>query len=186
MKIVIVSGSPRLGQNSEKIAEYVENSFREKEYMTQQIRLRESKVGFCVHCNGCMEGTGCAIDKTANEVNEVLANADAIIIVTPVYFGDMTAQVKAMIDKTLPLRRQGMKLQGKIGGVIAVGNSRNGGQELALKSVQSWMHFQGMVVVGDNSHHGGTVHYHFQEDEEGKKTVDGVITAMDDLLKRLS
>lgn len=185
MKIAIISGSPRVGQNSEKIVEYVNKSLIEKEYNTELILLREKKVGFCIHCNGCLEGVGCSTDKIANEVNDVLSKADGIIVVTPVYFGDMTAQVKAMIDKTLPLRRQGMKLQGKVGGAIAVGNSRNGGQELALKNVQSWMHFQGMVVVGDNSHHGGTIHYHFQEDSEGKKTVDGVITAMDDLLKRL-
>ena len=63
----------------------------------------------------------------------------------------------------------------KIGAVIAHGASRNGGQEMTIQQIHSAMHVNGMIIVGDDNHFGGTVHSPFSEDEFGKKTVDGTV-----------
>jgi multimeric flavodoxin WrbA len=82
-----------------------------------------------------------------------------LILATPVYFGGMTAQAKAFLDRCVPLRRNGFMLRNKVGGVLAVGGARNGGQELTIQMVHAAMLVQDMIIVSDGlptSHFGGT------------------------------
>ncbi len=183
MLIVGVSGSPRMDQNSEKILEYALNKFREEGHETEKILLRNKTMNPCIACDGCSEADLCQYDDEANEVNKILKRAAAIFVVTPVYFGSMTAQMKILCDKTLPLRRNGFLLKGKLGAAIAVGKSRNGGQELAVKDIHSWMLIHGMLIAGDNSHFGGTVVSEFEDDKIGKETVDGVVESISSYFK---
>jgi multimeric flavodoxin WrbA len=87
-------------------------------------------------------------------------NVGGIIIGTPIYMGNMTSLCKAFLDHCIVFRRQKFALTGKVGGVVAVGAGRNGGQELALRSVQASLLCQEMIVVGDGqptSHFGAAL-----------------------------
>jgi multimeric flavodoxin WrbA len=185
MKIVCVSGSPRKGENSERIVEKARAYFAGSRWAVEKILLSEVETAPCIHCNYCKTKPSCNQDEEANRVNGILAGADALLVVTPVYFGGVAGQLKCLFDKTLPLRRDGMRLKGKIGAAIAVGNSRNGGQELAVKDIHAWMLIHGMVLVGDNSHFGGTVQAPFEDDSTGGETVQGTLEAMKSLLSRV-
>ncbi len=72
-----------------------------------------------------------------------------IIIGSPVYFGNMSALCKAFLDRCIVFRKDGFKLRNKIAGVLAVGSARNGGQELTIRSIQTALMCQDMVIVGD-------------------------------------
>ncbi len=92
----------------------------------------------------------------------VLSSPDVagIVIGTPVYFGNMSSLCKAFLDHCMVFRQQSFALSGKVGGVIAVGAGRNGGQELTLQSVQASLMGQNMIIVGDGrptSHFGATL-----------------------------
>lgn len=83
----------------------------------------------------------------------------AIIIGTPVYFGNMSALCKSFIDRTTAFRKD-FSLSGKVGAVLAVGSSRNGGQELTIQSVQTSLMAHEMLIIGEgrpSSHWGGTL-----------------------------
>jgi len=83
-----------------------------------------------------------------------------IIIGTPVYFGNMTSLCKAFLDRCIVFYKDNLALSNKIGGVLAVGGSRNGGQEATIQSVQISLMCQEMIVVGNgrpSSRLGGTV-----------------------------
>ena len=83
-----------------------------------------------------------------------------IIIGTPVYFGNMTFLCKAFLDRCIVFRKNKFALGGKVGGVLAVGGCRNGGQELTIQSVQAALLSQQLVLVGDGvptAHIGATV-----------------------------
>ena len=82
-----------------------------------------------------------------------------IIVGTPVYFGNMTSLCKAFLDRCIVLRKD-FALTGKVAGVLAVGGARNGGQELAIASVQAVLFCHEMLLVGDGKptgHRGGTL-----------------------------
>ena len=72
-----------------------------------------------------------------------------IIIGTPVYFGNMTSLCKAFLDRCIAFRKNNFALSNKIAGVLAVGGARNGGQEMAIQSVQAALFCQEMIIVGD-------------------------------------
>lgn len=96
------------------------------------------------------------------ELIPVLSSPDvaAIVVGTPVYFGNMSSLCKAFLDHWMVFRQQNFALAGKVSGVVAVGAGRNGGQELTLQSVQASLMGQNMIVVGDGqptSHFGATL-----------------------------
>lgn len=83
-----------------------------------------------------------------------------IVVGTPVYFGNMTSLCKAFIDRCIVFRKKNFALSGKVGGVLAVGGARNGGQELTIRSVHTALMAQEMIIVGDGrptGHCGATV-----------------------------
>ncbi len=71
-----------------------------------------------------------------------------IVFGSPTYFSNMSALGKAFLDRGVSFRKGGFVLRNKVAGVLAVGGSRNGGQELAIRSIQTVLMCQDMVVVG--------------------------------------
>ncbi|MBN2133821.1 MAG: flavodoxin family protein [Sedimentisphaerales bacterium] len=76
-------------------------------------------------------------------------NVRGIIIGTPVYFSNMSSLCKAFLDRCIALYKDNCALSNKVAGVLAVGGSRNGGQEVTIQSVQSSLYCQKMIVVGN-------------------------------------
>ncbi len=76
-----------------------------------------------------------------------------IIIGTPVYFGNMSSLCKAFLDRWMAFYRDNLALADKVGGVLAVGGTRNGGQEATIQSVQVSLFCQEMIVVGNGRPH---------------------------------
>ena len=72
-----------------------------------------------------------------------------IIVGTPVYFGNMSSLCKAFLDRCITLWKDDLALSNKVAGVLAVGGSRNGGQEVTLQSVQVSLLCQEMILVGN-------------------------------------
>jgi len=80
-------------------------------------------------------------------------NVRGIIIGTPVYFGNMSALCKAFLDRCIAFYQNDLALSNKVGGVLAVGGTRNGGQEATVQSVQVSLFCQEMIVVGNGRPH---------------------------------
>ncbi len=101
-----------------------------------------------------------------------------IIVGTPIYMGNMTSLCKAFLDHCIVFRRQKFALGGKVAGVVAVGAGRNGGLELALRSVQASLLCQEMIVVGDGQ---PTSHFGAALVNDGKDSIasdtSGIATA---------
>jgi len=184
MKILGISGSPVKNGNNEKAIDYVLQ--KAKGFDIEKITLAKQDIKGCIACNTCKEEKGkCSIKDVMEDIRPKLIEADAIIISSPVYFGSVSSQIKALFDRTLPLRRDGFKLKNKIGGAIAIGRSRNGGQEFTIQAIHNWMHIHGMIVVGDNNHFGGIIVAPFEDDELGKKTVDDMVEKVCGLLGKI-
>ncbi|UCD52811.1 MAG: flavodoxin family protein [Phycisphaerales bacterium] len=72
-----------------------------------------------------------------------------IIIGTPVYFSNMSSLCKAFLDRCIAFYRDDLALSNKVAGVLAVGGTRNGGQEVTVQSVCASLSCQEMIVVGN-------------------------------------
>lgn len=86
-------------------------------------------------------------------------NLSGLIIGSPVYFRNMSALCKAFIEQCHALRKPKLLLANKIVGALAVGKSRNGGQELVIQQIQNAMLCHEMIIVGGRhpSFQGGTL-----------------------------
>jgi multimeric flavodoxin WrbA len=184
MKITGISGSPNSGGNNEKIIEMALDIVKEQGYKTDKIFLSKHEVKPCNDCGVCRKSKICPIDDDMAQIYEKLETSKAIIVSSPVYFGSVTAQIKALFDRSVLLRRNGFLLKGKVGGAVAVGGSRNGGQEFTIQAIHSWMHIHGMIVVGDMSHFGGIALKPVVSDEVGLKTVKDTVNLMCETLAR--
>ena len=83
-----------------------------------------------------------AVEETA----EQLSKADAIIVGSPVYFGGVTAQLKALIDRTAALYQRSA-LRGKIGAAMSCGGGRHGGQEMTVNQIITFFLMHEMTVA---------------------------------------
>ncbi len=104
-------------------------------------------VPFCVNCSRPCNGR-CSRGNELGAALDLLRTADGLIVGSPVYFGTVSAQLKAFWDRTRVLRRE-KALLNVVGGAVTVAGARFGGQETALRAIHDMMLVQGMIVVGD-------------------------------------
>jgi multimeric flavodoxin WrbA len=109
--------------------------------------LKNQTNPFCSTCTPICEGA-CAKGNNLGEAYDLLRKADGIIIGSPVYFGTLSGQLKAFWDKSRLLRKE-KALINVIGGAVAVGGARFGGQETTIRAIHDIMLVQGMTIVGD-------------------------------------
>ncbi len=172
MKIIGISGSPRKDGNTEILVRRALDICKLKGAEIEFISLAEKNIEFYSPVS--------TKNDDVPEIFERMKSADAIIIGSPTYFASVSAQLKALFDRSLPLRIENYKLSGKVGGAIAVGGSRNGGQEFVLREIQNWMLLQEMIIVADRktAHFGGIAVGRnpgdVLNDDTGLKTVDNL------------
>jgi len=183
MKILGISGSPTADGNNENLIDTVLSVAKARGFETDSIVLSSVKIAPCTACGACGRGESCTISDDMDAVYSRLTDADGIIVSSPVYFGSVSAQLKALFDRSVLLRRQGFKLKNKLGAAMAVGGSRNGGQEKTIQTIHDWMHIHGMVVLGDGGHFGGIAQKPVDKDEEGMQTVRDTIGKLCDVLE---
>lgn len=149
------------------------------------LDLAPLKIGGCTACGKCKKGVLCSQDDDFQRLLPKLADPElaGIIVATPVYMGSMSSQAKAFIDRTVLFRRNGFMFRNKLGGVLAVGGSRNGGQELTIQAVHAAMLIHDMILVGDGDHFGGAAWANHPEGYQGDTV--GLATAKN-LGRRLS
>lgn len=101
-KVLIISGSPRKGGNSDILCDRFMQGAKESDNEVEKVFLHDLKIGHCVACYGC-RGTKKCVKKDDMEVLlEKMTEADVLVLATPVYFYSMDGMLKTMIDRTLP------------------------------------------------------------------------------------
>ena len=98
-KVVVISTSMRAGSNSqvlaEKFAEGAKNEGNEVEF----ISLRGKEIKFCVGCLACQKLGACVIKDDVPAIMESVLNADVVCWATPIYYYEMSGQMKTLIDR---------------------------------------------------------------------------------------
>ena len=183
MKIIGISASPRKNKSTYFLLEQCLHEVKytaessEKNIEVELIDLAPLKFHGCISCDKCKKGVLCSQQDDYQSLIPKLADPEVIgiIVATPVYMGCMSSQAKAFLDRTVLFRRNGFMFKNKIGGVIAVGGSRNGGQELTIQAVHAAMMIHDMIIVGDGDHFGGAAWGNHPDGYQGDTT--GIATA---------
>lgn len=101
-KVLILSGSPRKGGNSDILCDEFARGAKESGNEVEKIRIAEKNVGYCRACYYCAKHNGeCVIKDDMAEILQKMIDADVIVLASPVYFYSIDAQLKAVIDRTV-------------------------------------------------------------------------------------
>lgn len=101
-KVLILSGSPRKGGNSDRLCDEFLRGALESGNEAEKIRVSEKKVAPCSACYYCRDNGGKCVHKDdMSEILQKMIDADVLVLASPVYFYSIDAQLKAVIDRTV-------------------------------------------------------------------------------------
>jgi multimeric flavodoxin WrbA len=189
MKAIAFNGSARKDGNTAILINYVLGELEKEGIETEMIQLAGQTIRGCTACRTCFEKKNqrCVID--TDIINECIAKmieADGIILGSPVYFSDITAELKALIDRAGYVGRANDDLyKRKVGAaVIAV---RRAGAIHAFDSVNHFFFIHEMIVPGSSYWNLGIGRQkgEVEHDAEGIRTMKTLGQNMAWLLKKI-
>lgn len=101
--VLIISTSFRKGGNSESLAEEFARGAQESGNKVEKVYLRDKNIGFCKGCLACVNTNRCVIKDDAAEIVEKMLAADVIVFATPIYYYEMSGQMKTLLDRGNPM-----------------------------------------------------------------------------------
>ncbi|MGO8988608.1 MAG: flavodoxin family protein [bacterium] len=186
MKVVAFNGSPRKDGNTTILINHVFREIEKEGVETELVQLSGKKIHGCIACYKCFENKDqrCAVkDDVANECIEKMIKAEGIILGSPVYFTDVTAEMKALMDRAgfVSMANGGM-YKNKVGATV-VAVRRSG----AIHTLDTMNHFflAGQMIVAGRGIGVGRDKGEVEKDEEGLQAVKALGQRMAWLLKRL-
>jgi multimeric flavodoxin WrbA len=189
MNVIAFSGSARKDGNTALLLNLVLDELKAEGIGTELYQLSGKPIQGCIACYKCFERKDkrCAVDKDA--VNECIAKmeaADGILLGSPTYFADVSASMKALIERAGMVARANAGLyRRKVGaGVVAV---RRAGSIHAFSSLNYFFLISEMIVPGSSYWNIGRGREpgEAKNDEEGVKTMKDLGRNMAWLLKKL-
>lgn len=98
-KVIVISTSLRVGSNSDMLADKFTEGALHAGHDVEKISLAGKNISFCRGCLACQKLGRCVIDDDANGIMQKVLNADVVVWTTPIYYYEMSGQMKVMIDR---------------------------------------------------------------------------------------
>lgn len=190
MRVVAFNGSARKDGNTTALIQRVFGQLQKEGIETELVTLAGKPIQGCIACMQCWENKDqrCAVDKdVVNDCIAKMVEADGIILGSPTYFSDVSAEMKALIDRSgFVAKANDQMLRRKVGAaVVAV---RRGGSIHAFDTMNHLFTISQMIVVGSSYWNMGMGlgKGDVESDAEGMQTMDDLGQNMAWLLHKLS
>lgn len=161
-KILILSTSPRKNSNSDTLAEEFAKGAREAGHTVEKISLIGKDIQFCRGCLACQRTMRCVIRDDADQiVQEKMLHADVLVFATPIYYYEMSGQMKTLLDRANPLYPSDYAFRD----VYLIATAAEDGDEVwsrAASGLEGWIdcfakaHLSG-VIFGGNATDAGSI-----------------------------
>ena len=102
-KVLVITTSLRAGSNSDRLAAELMRGAADAGHEVKHISLKDRTIGFCRGCLACQRTQRCVIRDDAVEIAENVKEADTLVFVTPIYYYEMSGQMKTLLDRLNPL-----------------------------------------------------------------------------------
>jgi len=189
MKVVAFNGSARKDGNTWLLLKRVLSVLEAEGVETELIQLAGEQIHGCTACRTCFETKNQRCSITTDKVNEYIQKmlaADGIILGSPTYFGMMSPEMKALIDRAgFVCRATPDMLRLKVGAAVAV--ARRAGALTTFDAINHFFLINQMVVPGSSYWNIGMANKkgEIDKDEEALKTMDDLGRNMAWLIKKL-
>ena len=136
--VLIISTSLRGGSNSELLAKECAKGAEEAGNRVELLSLKGKKIQYCVGCLSCIKTGKCVQKDDAPEIMEKLRRADVLVFATPIYYYEMSGQMKTLLDRMNPLYSSDYAFRE----VYMIATAADGGDstfEKAYNGLQGWV-----------------------------------------------
>jgi multimeric flavodoxin WrbA len=190
MKVIAFNGSARKDGNTAILLNMVMDELKAAGIETELYQLAGKPIQGCIACMKCFENKNkrCAVDKDiVNECIQKMVEADGILLGSPTYFADVSASMKALIERAGMVGRANSDMyQRKVGaGVVAV---RRAGAYHVFSSLNAFFLIGQMIVPGSSYWNIGVGREigEVAQDTEGMQTMQVLGENMAWLIKKLN
>jgi multimeric flavodoxin WrbA len=170
IKILGIAGTPIKNGNCQyQLQEALKLAEATGQALTELVHLADYKINFCIGCDKCLRNVhkiqaeagfnvspvpvkeyNCSIKDGMQELHQKMLDADAIILMAPVYIASIPGQVKTFIDRCRTFVHD-FRLQDKVATAMTIGFFRNAGQDTALALMRTSLSALGLNVVSYGS-----------------------------------
>ena len=102
-KVLVIATSLRAKSNSDVLADSLVAGAKEAGHEVELISLKGKEIKYCIGCIACQKTQKCVMKDDAIEIAEKVKNADTLVFVTPIYYNEMSGQMKTLLDRMNPL-----------------------------------------------------------------------------------
>jgi multimeric flavodoxin WrbA len=151
--VLIISSSLRGGSNSEILAHEAEKGAIDAGNVVEFINLKGKEIKFCIGCLACQKTLKCVQKDDMADLIGKVQNADAIIFATPIYYYEMSGQLKTFLDRCNPLYSQENKFK-DVYLITSAYDSSEKAADRAINGLKGWIEcfersrFAGALVGG--------------------------------------
>ena len=185
MKVLMIDGSPRREGNTATALAEMEKVLAAEGIEVETVRIGTTDVRGCIACGKCAELGKCVFDDIVNECAEKLAEADGLVVGTPVYYASANGSLTSLLDR-LFYSTGGIDKTMKVGAAVAV--ARRGGLTATFDQLNKYFTISGMPVASGQYWNGahGRLPGEASQDEEGMQQMRTLARNMAFLMKSIA
>lgn len=152
-KVLVISTSLRNHSNSEILADSFIEGAKAAGNDVEKITLKDKSIAFCKGCLNCLTLHRCVIKDDAVEIAEKMKTADVIVFATPIYYYEMSGQMKTLLDRANALYSADYAFR-DIYFLSSAAEDEEGVDERAVRGLEGWIacydkcHLSGKVFAG--------------------------------------
>lgn len=186
MKVLVINGSPHVAGCTDRALREVEDTLRSEGIDTVRVNAGIHDIHGCIACGRCRATGKCVFNDQVNETAPLLAEADGLIVGTPVYYANANGTVRSFLDRLFFSTAGTVDKTMKVG--AAVISSRRAGSTSAMDEINHYFTISAMPVVSStywNEVHGHTPE-EVEDDLEGLQTMRNLGRNMAYLIKAIA
>lgn len=137
-KVIIISTSLRGGSNSDILAHECEKGAVEVGHDVEYISLKGKEIKYCIGCLACQSKGSCVLTDDVAEIMDKVKEAEVIVYATPIYYYEMSGQMKTLLDRLNPLYPMDYKFR-EIYMIATAAEAEESTFEKAYNGLQGWV-----------------------------------------------
>lgn len=184
MKVLMINGSPRKDGNTSLALKEMQKVFEAEGIEVEFVNIGNSAIRGCIACKTCETKGSCVFDDLVNETAPKLAEADGVVIGTPVYYASANGTLISFLDRLFYSCSCDKTM--KVGAAVAV--ARRGGLTATFDELNKYFTISGMPVASGyywNGVHGGGKG-EVEKDDEGMQMMRYLAANMSFLMKSIA
>ena len=137
-RVLIISTSLRGGSNSDILAKECEKGAMEAGHEVEYISLKGKEIKYCIGCLSCQNKGVCVLKDDVAEIMDKVKNAEIVVFATPIYYYEMSGQMKTLLDRLNPLYPTDYKFR-EIYMIATAAEDEDSTFEKAYNGLQGWV-----------------------------------------------